>query len=125
MVYTKEVENMCCVAKGPNHGPAPIPEEGRWIQAKEIKDIFSEEPAALPEKTEAKSSKKAAKKEQAAPAKELTFTDVRAKLARKSREGFTADIKEILRSRGAEKLSDIQPADYEAVLKEVEELTHE
>ena len=39
MVYTKEVENMCCVAKGPNHGPAPIPEEGRWIQAKEIKDI--------------------------------------------------------------------------------------
>lgn len=92
--------------------------------AKEIKDIFSEEPAAL-EKTETKASKKAAKKEQAAPAKELTFTDVRAKLAQKSREGFTADIKEILRSRGAEKLSDIQPADYEAVLKEVEELTHE
>ena len=37
--YTQEVENMCCVAKGPDHGPAPIPEEGRWIQAKEIKDI--------------------------------------------------------------------------------------
>ena len=30
---------MICVAKGPNHGPAPIPEEGKWIQAKEIKDI--------------------------------------------------------------------------------------
>ena len=30
---------MCCVAKGPNHGPAPIPEEGKWVQAKEIKDI--------------------------------------------------------------------------------------
>ena len=28
-----------CVAKGPNHGPAPIPEEGKWVQAKEIKDI--------------------------------------------------------------------------------------
>ena len=39
MVYSKEVENMCCVAKGPNHGPAPIPEEGKWVQAKEIKDI--------------------------------------------------------------------------------------
>lgn len=25
--------------KGPNHGPSPIPEEGKWIQAKEIKDI--------------------------------------------------------------------------------------
>ena len=39
MNYTREVENMCCVAKGPDHGPAPIPEEGRWVQAKEIKDI--------------------------------------------------------------------------------------
>ena len=39
MQYTKEVEDMVCVAKGPNHGPAPIPEEGKWIQAKEIKDI--------------------------------------------------------------------------------------
>ena len=38
MIYSKEVENMCVVAKGPNHGPAPIPEEGKWIQAKEIKD---------------------------------------------------------------------------------------
>ena len=39
MVYSKEVEHMCCVAKGPNHGPAPIPEEGKWVKAKEIKDI--------------------------------------------------------------------------------------
>jgi len=39
MIYTKEVENMCPVAKGVNHGPAPIPEEGKWVQAKEIKDI--------------------------------------------------------------------------------------
>lgn len=39
MIYTKEVENMCKVAKGADHGPAPIPEEGKWIQAKEIKDI--------------------------------------------------------------------------------------
>ena len=33
-----EVQHMCKVAKGPDHGPAPIPEEGKWIQAKEIKD---------------------------------------------------------------------------------------
>ena len=39
MEYSHEVQNMCCVAKGPNHGPAPIPEEGKWVQAKEIKDI--------------------------------------------------------------------------------------
>ena len=39
LVYSREVENMCVVAKGPNHGPAPLPEEGLWVQAKEVKDI--------------------------------------------------------------------------------------
>ena len=39
LVYSHEVQNMCVVAKGPNHGPAPIPEEGLWVKAKEIKDI--------------------------------------------------------------------------------------
>jgi len=39
MQYSKEVEEMACVAKGPKHGPAPIPEEGKWVYAKEIKDI--------------------------------------------------------------------------------------
>ena len=38
-MYSAEVDHMTCVAKGPNHGPAPIPQEGRWTQAKEIKDI--------------------------------------------------------------------------------------
>ena len=38
MVYTKEVENMCKIARV-SHGPSPIPEEGKWVQAKEIKDI--------------------------------------------------------------------------------------
>ena len=39
MQYTHEVNEMICIQKGPDHGPAPIPEEGRWVQAKEIKDI--------------------------------------------------------------------------------------
>ena len=39
LIYSHEVANMCVVAKGPNHGPAPIPEEGAWVKAKEIKDI--------------------------------------------------------------------------------------
>lgn len=39
MIYSHEVESMICVAKGPNHGSAPIPEEGKWVQSKEIKDI--------------------------------------------------------------------------------------
>ncbi len=40
MDYTTEVEQMVCVAKGARNGPAPIPQEGKWVQAKEIKDIF-------------------------------------------------------------------------------------
>lgn len=39
MQYTHEIKEMVCVKKGPNHGPAPIPQEGKWVQAKEIKDI--------------------------------------------------------------------------------------
>ena len=39
MIYTNEVQHMCCVAKGANHANAPIPEEGKWVHAKEIKDI--------------------------------------------------------------------------------------
>lgn len=39
MNYSHEVKNMCTVAKGPNHGPAPIPEEGKWVKSYEIKDI--------------------------------------------------------------------------------------
>jgi NifU-like protein involved in Fe-S cluster formation len=39
MQYSSEVKEMICVAKGPNNGPAPIPEEGKWVQAKEISDI--------------------------------------------------------------------------------------
>ena len=39
MIYTTEVEHMCPVAKGAYHGPAPIPEEGKWVQAKQLSDI--------------------------------------------------------------------------------------
>ncbi len=39
MIISHEVEKMCTVAKGPNHGPAPIPEEGKWVQSKQITDI--------------------------------------------------------------------------------------
>ena len=39
MQYSKEVEEMTCVKSGCNHGCAPIPEEGKWICSKEIKDL--------------------------------------------------------------------------------------
>ncbi|MBP5154264.1 MAG: hypothetical protein ILP12_04590 [Lachnospiraceae bacterium] len=39
MIYTQEVNAMCPIAQGVNHGAAPIPEEAKWVQAKEVKDI--------------------------------------------------------------------------------------
>ena len=39
MIYSHEVEKMCTVAQGVNHGAAPIPEEAKWVKAKQIADI--------------------------------------------------------------------------------------
>ncbi len=39
MEYTPEIKDMCIVARGPKNGPAPIPQEGLWTQAKQISDI--------------------------------------------------------------------------------------
>ena len=39
MIYTKEVQQQCCVKKGANHPCAPIPEEGQWVRVKDVKDI--------------------------------------------------------------------------------------
>lgn len=55
--------------------------------------------------------------------KPLTLEDVRAVCADKSRKGFTADVKAILTKHGADKLSDVNPAEYKALLAEVEVLS--
>ena len=39
MQYSSHIQNQCPVKKGANHKNAPIPEEGKWIHSKEIKDI--------------------------------------------------------------------------------------
>ncbi|MCC8170246.1 MAG: hypothetical protein LIP00_00360 [Parabacteroides sp.] len=39
MIYSQEVQHMCVVRKGADHGPAPIPEEGKWVRSKQITDI--------------------------------------------------------------------------------------
>ena len=39
MHYSSEVEEMTCVLKGAKHDPAPIPEEGKWVKAKQNTDI--------------------------------------------------------------------------------------
>lgn len=39
MIYSHEIETMCCVTKGANHGSAAIPQEGKWTQVREVKDV--------------------------------------------------------------------------------------
>jgi hypothetical protein len=52
----------------------------------------------------------------------ITLEQIRAVLAEKSRAGHTAKIRDLLRKHGADKLSEIAPAEYPALLKEAEEL---
>lgn len=39
MEYSHEIKRMCTVGNNANHGSAPIPEEGKWVQSKEVTDI--------------------------------------------------------------------------------------
>lgn len=52
----------------------------------------------------------------------LTLEEVRAVLADKSRAGHTAEIRELLKKYGANKLSLVDPKHYEALLQEAEVL---
>ena len=53
----------------------------------------------------------------------LTLEQVRAVLANKSRQGHTAEIRALLQKYGASNLSGIAPANYKALLADVEVLT--
>ena len=63
-----------------------------------------------------------AKKEAEPEKKQLSLDDVRTVLAEKSRAGFTEQVRDIIAKHGAKKLSEIDPSEYVAVLKEVEVL---
>lgn len=71
--------------------------------------IEAETPKQIEEKKEKKEEKKT-----------LSFEEVRAVLAAKSREGHTAEVKAVLTEFGVEKLSDINPDQYDALLAKVE-----
>lgn len=74
-------------------------------------------PKAAAKKNTAKKTPKAEPEE-----KPLTLEEVRAVLAEKSRAGHTAEVKELLNKHGADKLSEIDPAEYPALLAEAEVL---
>ena len=67
-------------------------------------------------------AKKDTKPEQEPEEKLLTLEEVRAVLAEKSRSGHTEEVRELLNKHGADKLSEIDPAEYPALLAEAEVL---
>lgn len=69
-----------------------------------------EGPAPQPEETQAEPE----------PKKELKLEDVRKVLAEKSRTGHTAEVRTLLKKYGAAKLSEIDPINYEALMKDAE-----
>lgn len=75
--------------------------------AKSLSDVPAE---SAPEEKPAKAEKK----------KVVTLEEVRGVLAEKSRAGFTAEVRAIIEKYGAERLSEIDPASFEAVLKDAE-----
>ena len=97
--------------------------------SEELKEYFSASEAKELEKKKASAKKKepeakveTPEESKPEPVKEYTFTEVRTFLADKSRAGHTAEVKKILAAHGAEKLSDLDKAEYAAVMAEAEVL---
>lgn len=80
-------------------------------KANEIKGLIDETKDASKPTGEAKSE----------PVK-LTLEDVRKVLTEKSRSGKTSEVKALLKKHGSNRLSEVNPDDYENLLKEAEEL---
>ena len=52
--------------------------------------------------------------------KPLTFEEIQTAFGMKSRDGYTAEVKALITKFGAKKLSEIDPTDYPALMKELE-----
>ena len=83
--------------------------------SEELKNLFSGSEDAKKIEPKTKTAEKASKEE-----KTLSLEDVRAVMADKSRKGYTAEVKALLTKRGVNRLSDIDPKEYAALLAEVE-----
>ncbi len=94
--------------------------EAEMTTTKEPEETGKAGKAGKAAKNTAKKEAKAAKQEP--EEKPLTLEEVRAVLAEKSRSGHTEEVRELLAKHGADKLSEIDPAEYAALLAEAEVL---
>ena len=82
-------------------------------KANAIKSLLNDEEKEASEEVLGKAEAKAVK---------LTLEDVRKVLTEKSRAGKTSEVKALLKKHGSNKLSVVNPDDYEELLKEAEGL---
>lgn len=91
--------------------------------SEELVEIFSDSGETKEKKVEKeKTAKKEPTSKEKGAEKQYSLTEVRAVLAEKSRAGCTAAVKELLKKHGADKLSDIDPSAYAALVVDVEVL---
>ncbi len=83
---------------------------------------LAEDLRSLADSVQAVCSLAADKPPEAKPEAGIPLEKVRGVLAEKSRDGHTAEVRDIIRKYGADRLSDIDPKDYAAVIAEAEVL---
>lgn len=59
------------------------------------------------------------------PEKTYSLEEVRAVLADLSRNGFTDDVRELIKNYGANKLSEVEPSRYADMMKDAKVIGHE
>ena len=84
--------------------------------------VDADKPAEEPKKEAPKAAKAKAEKPAKEPEEVITIEQVRAVLAEKSQAGFTAQVKALLESFDANKLSAIKPEDYKDLMAAAQDI---
>lgn len=127
-----ELEDFCNYIKSHNPDGQVIRTESTIRKAAKAKEQqkadLSEGCDELPEELKADPAEifdepaaEAQKPEEKAPP--IAFEDLRAFLTQLARGGLNTEIQGIIKSHGARKLSEIDPAEYDSVFKEAKELS--
>lgn len=99
----------------------------KWLMLKLADDLAAlsedlKKAAGEDNQVEVGPQKEEEQKEEKAPEKEYTLTDVRKKLSGLSSDGKTDQVRELLSKYGAKRLSEIKPEDFNALMEEAEKL---
>ncbi|MCH3955301.1 MAG: rRNA biogenesis protein rrp5 [Eubacterium sp.] len=105
----EDIRSLAEACKAPSEEDGSQEEKASPQEKAQAEVIPSQEPDPA-EKTE----------EKAPPEKSVTLPEVRAVLAEKSREGHTKEVKALIKSLGADRLSEVDPSQYPALLKKAE-----